>query len=83
MASRVFLDANLLLDFTLKRDSYDVSRKMIENIVNGRIQGFVTPSIVHMVGYWLTKVYGSSKSKELLLLLLADIRVIDINHESL
>jgi hypothetical protein len=33
------------------------------------------------VGYWLAKAYGNTKAKELLLTLLADVYVIDINHE--
>ena len=80
MASKVFIDANVLLDFTLKRAAYSEARDIIELVVNGQIQGYITPSIVHLVGYWLTKAYGASKSKELLLTLLADIHVIDIPH---
>ena len=81
MASKVFLDANILLDFTLKRGGYDAAKKIIELIVNGQIQAFITPSIVHIVGYWLTKSYGNAKAKELLLTLMADVYVIDISHE--
>lgn len=81
MASRVFLDANILLDFTLKREAYPVARKLIELAIKGQIQAFITPSIVHIVGYWLTKAYGNARAKELLLTLLADVRVVDINHE--
>lgn len=81
MASRVFLDANILLDFTLKREAYPVARKIMELVINGQIQAFITPSIIHIVGYWLTKAYGNAKAKELLLTLLADVSVIDIGHE--
>ena len=82
MAFRLFLDANILLDFTLKRNEYEVSRRLIELSVNGKIHGFITPSIVHIAGYWLTKAYGNQKAKELLLTLLADIQIIDIGHET-
>ena len=81
MAFSVFLDANVLLDFTLKRDDYVVSRKLIELVIKGRVQAFITPAIVHIAGYWLTKAYGAAKAKELLLTLLADIKVIDISDE--
>ncbi len=81
MASRIFLDANILLDFILKREAYPVARKIMELSINGQIQAFITPSIVHIVGYWLTKAYGNAKAKELLLTLLADVGVIDIGHE--
>ena len=81
MASKVFLDANVLLDFTLKREEYEQSRQIIELAVNGTIHAFITPSIVHIVGHWLTKAYGNAKAKELLLTLMADVTVIDLPHE--
>lgn len=80
MATKVFLDANVLLDFALKRSDYALSHKIIELVVDGRIQAFITPSIVHILGYWLTKAYGHFKAKEILLTLLIDIQVIDIGH---
>ncbi|WP_158280841.1 type II toxin-antitoxin system VapC family toxin [Pararcticibacter amylolyticus] len=81
MALKAFLDANILLDFLLKRENYSVSRKVVALAVEGRIVAYVTPAIIHIVGYWLTKAYGSKKTKELLLTLLTDIRVIDISHD--
>lgn len=81
MASKVFLDANILLDFTLKRDDYEQARTIVSLAVDGSIQGYITPSIVHIVGYWLTKAYGNSKAKTILLTLLSDITVIDLPHE--
>jgi predicted nucleic acid-binding protein len=80
MASKVFIDANILLDFTLKRADYNKAKKLIELVVIGKVQGYVTPSIVHIVGYWLTKEYGAKKAKEILLTLLVEIKVIDISH---
>ena len=81
MASKVFLDANVLLDFTLKRKSYSDAKKLIELILAGKINGFVTPAIVHIVGYWLTKYYGTKEAKKLLLSLLSDIQSLNIPHE--
>src|SRR5688500_1445417 len=81
MVSRIFLDANILLDFILKREGYPAAKRIIEKIIEGQIGGFISPSIVHIVGYWLTKVYGASKTRELILALLAHIRVIEIDHE--
>lgn len=81
MAFRIFLDTDILLDFTLKRDAYDAARQLMEWAVKGRVQIFITPNMVNIVGYWLTKAYGPLKAKELLAALLADIQVIDIGHE--
>ena len=81
MAYKVFLDANLLLDFTLKREHYPVSKEIIELAVGGTIQAFTTPAIIHITAYWLTKNYGNRKAKELLLSLLLHVKVIDATHD--
>ena len=81
MAFRIFLDTDVLLDFTLKRDAYLAARQLMEWAVNGRVQVFITTGIVYIVSYWLTKAYGPAKAKELLAALLADIQVIDVSHE--
>ena len=79
MAYRIFLDTGTLLDFTLKRDSK--ARQLMEWAVKGRVQAFITPDSIQIVGYWLTEAYGAIKARELLSALLADIQVIDIGHE--
>ena len=81
MAFSIFLDANILLDLTLKREGFPAARKIMELVTNGQVQAFITPAIIHILGYWLTKAYGHSKAKELLLALLADVRSVDIDHE--
>ena len=81
MAFRIFLDTDILLDFTLKREAYASARKLMEWAVKGRVQVFITTNVVNNAAYWLTKAYGAAKAKELLAALLADIQVIDIGHE--
>jgi len=81
MAFRIMLDTNILLDFTLKRERLGVARQLIEWAVKGRVQAFITPSILQLTGYWLTVAYGAECAKELLLAILSDIQVIDIGHE--
>jgi predicted nucleic acid-binding protein len=81
MAFKLFLDANILLDFTLQRDNYEQSKKIVALAVNGNIQAFITPSILHILGYWLTKYYDKAKAKEILLTLLTDVTIIDLPHE--
>ncbi len=80
MAFKIFIDANILLDFTLQRTNYNEAKRLIELVINDELQAFITPAIVHIVGYWLTKSYGAKKAKEILLTLLIDIKVIDISH---
>jgi predicted nucleic acid-binding protein len=82
MASKIFLDANILLDFILKRDNhYQDAKQIIEFVIDNQAQAFITSSVLHITGYWVTKAYGSKKTKEILLTLLVDIKVIDIPHE--
>ncbi len=82
MASKVFIDANIILDLTLKREYYSDAVKLFELGLSGNIILHASPSVTHIVGYWLSKTYGIAKAKELLLTLLADIRVIDIPHDN-
>jgi predicted nucleic acid-binding protein len=81
MVFKVFLDANMLLDFTLKRADYAKCKQIIELIVTNQIKAYTTPSIIHIMGYWLTKAYGSATAKKIIISLLADVQIIDITHE--
>lgn len=80
MGSKVFLDANVLLDFLLKREQYNEARTLFQQITEHNIQGYISPSILHILGYWLSKAYGNETTKSLLLSLLTDISVIDCTH---
>jgi predicted nucleic acid-binding protein len=81
MASKAFVDANILLDLTLKRADYGVAKEIMTLAIEGRIQLYVSPSIIHIVGHWLTKAYNQAKAKEILISLLNDVVCIDISHE--
>ena len=63
MVSKIMLDVNIVLDFTLKRAQYEKAKQIIELVINTRIDAFVTPAMIHIAGYWLTKEYGASKAK--------------------
>ncbi|HTJ14675.1 MAG TPA: PIN domain-containing protein [Dinghuibacter sp.] len=81
MASRVFLDANVLLDLTLEREHHAVAREVMTLVISGRVQGYVTPSVIHTIGYFLEKAFGTTKAREILVALLNDLISIDITHE--
>jgi len=81
MAFKVFLDVNILLDFTLQRDGYAQSKTIITWAEEGIIQGFVSPTVVQICSYWLAKAYGVKKAKEIMTTLLAFARIIDTPHE--
>lgn len=81
MASKVFLDANMLLDFLLIREGHDSSQQVLNLAINGKCNAYVNPCIVQIVGHWTTKKYGSAKAQEMLLTLLSDVQVIDLDYE--
>jgi predicted nucleic acid-binding protein len=82
MAIKVFLDANILLDYILKREYYDDAKQIFKLIEENRIKGYITSSILHITGYWVTKHYGTIQAKKLILTLLTTVTVIDIQHET-
>ena len=84
MAFRIFLDANVLLDLTLKREvaAYAAARKLIEWAVNGRVQVFITNAVLQETGNWLMRAYGPDRAKELLLALLAEVQLIEAGQET-
>jgi predicted nucleic acid-binding protein len=82
MASKVFFDANVILDLTLKRDGYAHAKEILEAAIIGQINIYTSSSIIHIAGYWLTKVYGASLAKELLLALLQDVQILETDHET-
>lgn len=79
--SKIFLDANIILDFTLKRGGYEDAKSILQLVIDGKTKGYITPGIVQICGYWLTKAYGLKLTRELLLSLLNDISVIDVPEE--
>ena len=80
MAFRIFLDAGVLLDLTLKREGYPAARELMAWVVNGRVQAYVTPAVVQETARRLKEAYGAERTKELLLALLAEVQVIDTSH---
>ncbi len=81
MAFKVFLDVNIILDFALQRDGYEPSKTVITWAEEGKIYGFVSPTVVQICSYWIAKAYGVKKAKEIMTTLLAFTRIIDTPHE--
>lgn len=81
MAFKVFLDVNTILDFVLKRDGYEPGKTIITWAEEGKINGFVSPTVVQICSYWIAKAYGVKKAKEIMTTLLAFTRTIDTPHE--
>jgi predicted nucleic acid-binding protein len=81
MPPKVFLDANVLLDFLLKRKNYPTSRQLVALAQAGTIRALISPAVLHIIAYWLTKEHGAKQSKRMILALLNEILVVDATHE--
>ena len=83
MAYKVFLDVNVLLDFTLKRESYADCKNLIKSIEDGFHNGYITSATLHTLSYFLTKELGLKVAVEVLLNLLSTFSIIDAKKETI
>lgn len=81
MTLKVFLDANVILDFLLQRPNYADAKKLIQLALDGKLLAHISPSILHISAYWLTKEYGYIKAKALLTELLGTITCLEIKYD--
>ena len=82
MASKIFLDANVCIDFLLQRKGFEPSELVFEKIVSGKFRAYTTPAIIHIIAYYLIKVHSNTNVKVLILNLLSNVKVIDCSHET-
>ena len=79
MASKIFVDINIWLDFFLKRQEYDDAERIVELMVHGEIDVYISVSVFQTLSFYLQKDRGISASKRLLLQLLNDVKLIETN----
>jgi predicted nucleic acid-binding protein len=82
MASKAFLDANFLLDLVLKRPGFPSTRNIVDSAIRGEIELYTSPLVLHIIAYFTGQVHSQRHTKEILLTLLNDIKVIDCDHET-
>lgn len=82
MAFKVCLDANLLIDLTLKRSGYTAANGVIEKCIEGQIILYTTPAILHITAYYTAKYFTARQTKQILLTFLTNIQVIDCDHDT-
>jgi len=80
MASKVFLDANLLLDFTTNRAGFDIADQIILAGINREIQLYTSPAVLHITACYTSRIYTNRQTKQIILTLLNDVQVIDCDH---
>lgn len=75
------LDANVCLDFLLRRQNYAVTKQVFQRIATGEISAHITPTIFHITGYFLSKYYSREQTKDILLNFLLDIKIDEASYE--
>jgi predicted nucleic acid-binding protein len=81
MASKIFLDANVILEYILERKQAEVVDSLFVEIEKGTYKAYTSVSILQICSYWIEKSFGSIVTKKLLLNLLKDVAILDGNHE--
>ncbi len=82
MASKVFLDANFLLDLTLHRAGFPEAQIIMQQGINGDIELYTSPAVLHITAYFTSQAFTNSHTKKILLTLLNDVHVIDCDHDT-
>ena len=81
MSNRIYLDANILLDYVLERPDKESAAKILRLINNGNIKAFISSSIIHILSYVLSKTFSTDKTKEVIISIIHDIELIDMPKE--
>jgi len=82
MASKLFLDANLILEYYLDRSNKNEVREIFLLNEQGRVRLFTTLSIMQTCGYFLVKKYGDKAVREIIRETLNFVTLIDCLSET-
>jgi len=80
MGSKVFLDANVILDISLQRQGFVAAGVIMEAAIKATIELYTTPAVLHVAAYYTKRHFSIEKTKQFFLSLLNDVTVIDCNH---
>jgi predicted nucleic acid-binding protein len=81
MSNRIYLDANILLDYVLDRPEKESAAKILQLIKKGIIKAYISSSIIHILSYVLSKTFSVEKTKEVIISIIHDIELIDMPKE--
>ncbi|MFD2203051.1 type II toxin-antitoxin system VapC family toxin [Shivajiella indica] len=77
MAFKVFFDANIILDFFLKRKGNEDSITNIFRLVDEeKIEPYLSISILQICAYYLERAHGATLAKQILERILNDFKII-------
>jgi predicted nucleic acid-binding protein len=77
MAYKIFLDANVILDHSLKRKGYENVKNIFLAIESGILKAYISSSILHILYYILNKELSNKICKEILINILTETTIID------
>lgn len=77
MAYKIFLDANVILDHSLKRKKYEDVKNIFLAIESGILKAYISSSILHILYYILNKELSNKICKEILINILTETTIID------
>jgi predicted nucleic acid-binding protein len=80
MASKLFLDANILLDLTLPRSGSPSAQTIMHAGNKGVVQLFTSPAVIHVASYYTKRHYNIKDTKRIFINLLNEIEVVDCDH---
>ena len=81
MSNRIYLDANILLDYVLDRPEKESAAKILQLIHTGNIKAYISSSIIHILSYVLSKSFSVEKTKEVIISIIHEIELIDMPKE--
>jgi predicted nucleic acid-binding protein len=82
MVSKIFLDANCLLDLILQRPGMEHAEVLMQFGIAGEVYLYTTPSVLHIVSYYSRKAYSKPAAKQIIVALLEDLQIIDCSHST-
>ena len=81
MSNKIYIDANVILDYCLDRIEKPNAKIIIDEINTGNLRGYMSGSIIHILCYFLQRLYGVEKTKEVILAIIEDFEIIDMPKE--
>ena len=81
MSNRIYIDANVILDYCLDRIEKPNAKIIIDEINEGNLRGYMSGSIIHILSYFFQRLYGVEKTKEVILAIIEDFEIIDMPKE--
>ena len=84
MTTSILLDTNVVLDYTMERGEFFApADRIMDEIIAGRLRGYVTASQITDFYYFLEKEFSHEKAVRVIADLITSVRVIGVNRETI